>query len=89
MIQSRMSWSYWIKIQSVTNLLLGHGSEGGDWKRYLVNFIGDARDYTTWLEDKLQVWEGNVQILMAVAHQHLQAAYAGLQNYIQQEWSVV
>ena len=49
----------------------------------------DAEAERRWLREKIQGWTESVKILAGVAHKHPQSAYAGLQNYLQQEWAFV
>ena len=37
----------------------------------------------------MEGWQDSVATLSGVAHRHLQTAYAGLQNSLQQEWAFV
>ena len=56
---------------------------------YLGGFIGNADAERDWLRKKIQGWSESVKVLAGVAHKHPQSAYAGLQNFLKQEWAVV
>jgi hypothetical protein len=53
---------------------------------YLGGFIGEAAAQKTWLEAKTKDWAEAVSELAMVAERYPQAAYAGLQKSLQQEW---
>ena len=57
--------------------------------RWLGSFIGDMANQAMWLGEKGRGLEGAVQTLARVVHQHPQAAYAGIKNFLQQEWNFV
>ena len=42
-----------------------------------------------WLREKVCNWAGGVKTMSGVAHNHPQAAYAGLQKSLKQEWVFV
>jgi hypothetical protein len=57
-----------------------------DWKvvtgcRHLGGFVGDKAEQHEWVEEKAQTWADGV-----VVGRCPQAAYAGLQKSLQQEW---
>jgi hypothetical protein len=54
--------------------------------RYLGGFIGDSAAQQTWIEKKTRDWAAAVNELALVAPRFPQAAYAGLQKSLQQEW---
>jgi hypothetical protein len=54
--------------------------------RYLGGFIGEAPEQLSWIQEKTEGWVDSVKELAMVAEQYPQAAYAGLQKYLQQEW---
>ncbi len=62
-----------------------------DWKvvtgcRHLGGFIGDKAEQREWVEEKAQTWADGVLELSKVVGRYPQAAYAGLQKSLQQEW---
>jgi hypothetical protein len=62
-----------------------------DWKvvtgcRYLRGFIGDKAEQREWVEEKALTWADSVLELSKVVGRYPQAAYAGLQKSLQQEW---
>jgi hypothetical protein len=62
-----------------------------DWKvvtgcRCLGGFIGDKAEQRKWVEEKAQTWADGVLELSKVVGRHPQAAHAGLQKSLQQEW---
>jgi hypothetical protein len=62
-----------------------------DWKvvtgcRHLGAFIGDKAEQREWVEEKAQTWADGVLELSKVVGRHPQAAHAGLQKSLQQEW---
>ena len=59
---------------------------GGD---YLGGFFRFKAGQDIWLGDNVEGWQDSVATLDGVAHQHLQTAYTGLQNSLQQEWEFV
>jgi hypothetical protein len=54
--------------------------------RYLGGFVGKDLDQTLWVEAQAKKWTDAVGVLAYVAENHPQAAYAGLQKSLQQEW---
>jgi hypothetical protein len=54
--------------------------------RYLGGYIGDSAAQQTWIEKKTKAWADSVTELAMVAARFPQAAYAGLQKSLQQEW---
>jgi hypothetical protein len=54
--------------------------------RYLGGFIGDSVAQMTWIDKKTKAWATSVEELALVAAKFPQAAYAGLQKSLQQEW---
>jgi hypothetical protein len=62
-----------------------------DWKvvtgcRCLGGFVGDKAEQREWVEEKAQTWADGVLELSKVVGRHPQAAHAGLQKSLQQEW---
>ena len=57
--------------------------------RYLGGFIGEDAALKEWLAEKTEIWEEAVVDLAAAAPNFPQAAYAGLQKSLQQEWQFV
>ena len=55
-------------------------------RRYLRGFIGNPSVESAWLDEKVRSWLYLVETIAGVEYGHLQAAYAGLQKYLQQEW---
>ena len=54
--------------------------------RYLGGFVSKDLDQTLWVEAQAKKWPDAVGVLAYVAENHPQAAYAGLQKSLQQEW---
>jgi hypothetical protein len=54
--------------------------------RYLGGFIGEATDQQLWIQEKAEAWVDSIKELAMVAERYPQAAYAGLQKSLQQEW---
>jgi len=54
--------------------------------RYLGGFIGDKAEQREWVEEKATTWAAGVIELSKVVGRYPQAAYAGLQKSLQQEW---
>ena len=54
--------------------------------RYLGGFIGEASDQLSWIKEKTKNWVAAIKELAMVAERYPQAAYAGLQKSLQQEW---
>ena len=57
--------------------------------RYLGGFIGERSALVDWIQAKVAKWTHDIQSLAAAARAHPQAAYAGLQRSLQQEWQFV
>jgi hypothetical protein len=53
---------------------------------HLMKSIGDKAEQREWVEEKAQTWADGVLELSKVAGRYPQAAYAGLQKSLQQEW---
>ncbi len=54
--------------------------------RYLGGFIGEASNQQLWIQEKTEAWVDSIKELAMVAERYPQAAYAGLQKSLQQEW---
>ena len=52
-------------------------------------YIEDDGSHVQCLGEKVQYWEGGIGMLAGVTCKHPQAAYAGLQKSLQQEWAFV
>jgi len=57
--------------------------------RYLGGFIGESASLQPWIAQKVSKWASDVDILATAARAYPQAAYAGLQKSLQQEWQFV
>ena len=54
--------------------------------RYLGGYLGEPEDERRYIEQKVEAWEEGVEALSKIAKNHPQAAYAGMQRSLQQEW---
>jgi hypothetical protein len=57
--------------------------------RYLGGFVREDEDRDEWLESKIVTWVDIIKQLPTVAGPYPQSAYAGMQNYVQEEWTFV
>ena len=56
---------------------------------YLDSFVGDQESDKYWLAEEVEGWMHFVKVLDGVERWHLQTAYAGLHNFLQQNWVFV
>ncbi len=53
---------------------------------YLRGVLGDPAEQLSWVQGKTESWTDGIKELALVAERYPQAAYAGLQKSLQQEW---
>ena len=56
---------------------------------YSGGFVDDQDSETTWLGEKVQVWEESMRELLGVARKHLQSSYSRLHKSLQHEWEFI
>ena len=81
-----------ISVQIVTRVQYFFCSIGlkivtGNW--YLGGYIRNVVPQAEWLGEKVHYWEETIKIVAGVARNYPQAAYAGLNNFLQEYFSLV
>eukprot|EP00978_Attheya_sp_CCMP212_P033379 scaffold134426_cov83-Attheya_sp.AAC.1 len=54
--------------------------------RYLGGFVGARAEMKEWIGEKTDEWTTGIKAIAKVAPQFPQAAYAGIQKSLEQEW---
>jgi hypothetical protein len=57
--------------------------------KYLGGFVREDEDRDEWLESKVAMWVDSIKQMSTVAGPYPQSAYAGIQKYVQAEWTFV